>query len=49
MFSDACSSLTCRVVQDLNKNQVLPHEDEAFDAVLISLGIQYLEKPQKVS
>jgi hypothetical protein len=49
LFPDACCSLTSWVLQDLNKSQALPHEDEAFDAVLISLGIQYLENLQKVS
>ncbi|GAQ89536.1 hypothetical protein KFL_005340010 [Klebsormidium nitens] len=35
-------------VQDLNKSQHLPHKDGTFDAVLISLAIQYLERPKEI-
>ncbi len=35
-------------VQDLNRNQQLPLPDQAFDAVLISVSVQYLQYPEAV-
>ena len=35
-------------VQNLNKNPALPFEDETFDAVLITVSVQYLEYPEAV-
>ncbi len=34
--------------QNLNKNPALPFEDDTFDAVLITVSIQYLEYPEAV-
>ena len=36
------------VVHDLNKNPKLPFDDESFDAVLLTVSIQYLIKPVEV-
>jgi SAM-dependent methyltransferase len=35
-------------VQDLNRNMVLPEPDKAFDAVLVCVGVQYLQYPLAV-
>ncbi|MGD1906896.1 MAG: class I SAM-dependent methyltransferase [Leptolyngbyaceae cyanobacterium] len=35
-------------VQNLNENQILPLEDNSFDAVLIAVSVQYLEYPEKI-
>ena len=35
-------------VQDLNMNPILPFSDNAFDAVLIAVSIQYLVQPVEV-
>jgi SAM-dependent methyltransferase len=35
-------------VQDLNRDAVLPEADEAFDAVLVCVGVQYLQHPLAV-
>jgi SAM-dependent methyltransferase len=35
-------------VQDLNKNPQLPLEDVSFDAVLITVSVQYLQYPEAV-
>jgi SAM-dependent methyltransferase len=35
-------------VQDLNRDAVLPEPDEAFDAVLVCVGVQYLQQPLAV-
>ena len=35
-------------VQDLNRNADLPEPDEAFDAVLVCVGVQYLQQPMAV-
>jgi SAM-dependent methyltransferase len=40
--------LTDRVVQDLNRNCVLPFDDRSFDAVLIAVSVQYLVHPVDV-
>ncbi len=40
--------LTERVVQDLNKQPVLPFEDQAFDAAIVTVSIQYLTSPVTV-
>ena len=36
------------VVQDLNQNPTLPWEDASFDAVLIAVSVQYLQRPLEV-
>lgn len=35
-------------VQDLNEDAALPEPDEQFDAVLICVGVQYLQRPLAV-
>ena len=35
-------------VQDLNRDAVLPEADETFDAVLVCVGVQYLQQPLAV-
>jgi len=35
-------------VQDLNRDPALPEPDDAFDAVLICVGVQYLQQPLAV-
>jgi SAM-dependent methyltransferase len=35
-------------VQNLNQNQALPYGDQHFDAVLITVSVQYLEQPEAV-
>ncbi|MFW6358481.1 MAG: class I SAM-dependent methyltransferase [Chroococcales cyanobacterium] len=35
-------------VQDLNKDPKLPLEDESFDAVLITVSVQYLQYPDAI-
>uniref|UniRef100_A0A7S3Y3P7 Methyltransferase type 11 domain-containing protein n=1 Tax=Heterosigma akashiwo TaxID=2829 RepID=A0A7S3Y3P7_HETAK len=40
--------LTDYVVQDLNKNPILPYEDNSFDAVVCALSIDYLTRPLSV-
>ena len=35
-------------VQDLNRDAVLPEADEAFDAVLVCVAVQYLQHPLAV-
>jgi len=35
-------------VQDLNQNAVLPEPADAFDAVLVCVGVQYLQRPLTV-
>jgi len=35
-------------VQDLNRDATLPEDDAAFDAVLICVGVQYLQRPLAV-
>lgn len=35
-------------VQDLNRNAVLPLEDDSFDAALCCVGVQYLQQPLAV-
>lgn len=40
--------LTARLVQDLNRDPVLPFPDASFDAVLIAVSIQYLTQPVAV-
>ena len=36
------------VIQDLNADQTLPFSNQAFDAVLCALSVQYLEYPGRV-
>lgn len=45
---DANERLSTRIVQDLNRNPVLPFGDASFDAVLIAVSIQYLVRPVDV-
>ncbi|MEO0456936.1 MAG: methyltransferase domain-containing protein [Cyanobacteria bacterium P01_A01_bin.114] len=35
-------------IQNLNENQVLPFEDQSFDAVLNTVSVQYLQYPEQV-
>ncbi|HEY9639565.1 MAG TPA: class I SAM-dependent methyltransferase [Coleofasciculaceae cyanobacterium] len=35
-------------VQNLNQNQLLPLPDQSFDAVLITVSVQYLQRPDAV-
>lgn len=35
-------------VQNLNQNQALPYDDGSFDAVLITVSVQYLEQPEAI-
>jgi len=35
-------------VQNLNKNQTLPLEDNSFDAVVNTVSVQYVQYPEKV-
>lgn len=35
-------------VKDLNEDQKLEFQDKYFDAVLCSVGVQYLQQPEKV-
>ena len=36
------------VVKDINKDPVLPYEDDTFDAVVITVSVQYLTRPIEV-
>ena len=40
--------LTDWLTQDLNKNPILPFEDDEFDACIIAVSVQYLIKPLEV-
>lgn len=40
--------LTERVVQDLNRNPVLPWVNESFDAAIVTVSVQYLTDPPAV-
>jgi SAM-dependent methyltransferase len=40
--------LTERVVQDLNRDPVLPWPDNHFDAAIVTVSVQYLTSPEKV-
>lgn len=40
--------LDCRFVQDLNRDPILPLEDQSFDAALCCVGVQYLQRPLAV-
>lgn len=44
----ANSLLSERIVHDLNENPILPFEDAGFDAVVCSLSIEYLTRPELV-
>ncbi|VVA96042.1 unnamed protein product [Arabis nemorensis] len=35
-------------IKDLNEDQIFEFEDKYFDAVLCSVGVQYLQQPEKV-
>jgi SAM-dependent methyltransferase len=45
---DANPRLHERVVQDLNASPLLPWPDASFDAVLITVSVQYLVRPAEV-
>jgi SAM-dependent methyltransferase/FKBP-type peptidyl-prolyl cis-trans isomerase 2 len=45
---DSNPLLTDRVVQDLNREPVLPFKDQRFDAALCSLSVEYLTRPLEV-
>ena len=36
------------LIQDINKDPVLPYEDDTFDAVVITVSVQYLTRPIEV-
>ncbi len=40
--------LTERVVQDLNRNPILPWVSESFDAAIVTVSVQYLTDPPTV-
>ena len=40
--------LTERIVQDLNRDPVLPWSDATFDAAVVTVSVQYLTSPEKV-
>lgn len=41
-------ALNSYVVQNVNKNSTLPFEDETFDAVLLTVSVQYIVRPIEV-
>ena len=41
-------SLDMRLIQDLNQQASLPFQDGIFDAVLLTISIQYLTQPQRI-
>lgn len=45
---DRNPQLTERMVQDLNKNPVLPYESERFDGAVATVSVQYLTDPVPV-
>lgn len=45
---EANPRLSCRLVQDLNNDPVLPFGDAVFDACLITHAVEYLIKPVSV-
>ncbi len=45
---DANPRLTRRFVQDLNRQPALPLADGSVDAVLVCVGVQYLQRPVEV-
>lgn len=45
---DANSALTERIIHDINDTPRLPFEDESFDAVLCTAGVEYLTSPFEV-
>ncbi|MEP7216676.1 MAG: methyltransferase domain-containing protein [Anaerolineaceae bacterium] len=40
--------LTERVVQDLNRDPILPFVDQQFDAAIVTVSVQYLTRPNEV-
>ena len=46
---DANPRLTRRIVQDLNRDPVLPLDDDAFDGAAVCVSVQYLERPVEVA
>lgn len=40
--------LTERVIQDLNRNPILPWQDATFDAAIVTVSVQYLTSPDAV-
>lgn len=45
---EANPRLTCRIVQDLNADPVLPFADRVFDACILTHAVEYLIKPVAV-
>lgn len=45
---DENSQLTEFKIQDINKEPVLPFENQSFDACIISLSVQYMTRPVEV-
>jgi len=45
---EANSRLTNRVIHDLNRNTELPFDDKQFDAVLLTVSVEYLTRPFEV-
>ncbi len=46
---DANPRLARRIVQDLNRDPVLPLDDGAFDGAAVCVSVQYLERPVEVA
>ena len=46
---DANRRLSRRIVQDLNRDPVLPLDDGAFDGAAVCVSVQYLERPVEVA
>ena len=44
----ANSRLTTRIVQDLNADPALPLADSSFDAAMLCVSVQYLQRPVEV-
>ena len=45
---DANPVLTARVIHDLNRDPVLPFDDQSFDGCTITVSVQYLTRPLAV-
>ncbi len=46
---DANPRLARRIVQDLNRDPVLPIDHDAFDGAAVCVSVQYLERPVEVA
>ncbi|MGD9505451.1 MAG: class I SAM-dependent methyltransferase [Syntrophobacteraceae bacterium] len=42
------NALTDYIIQDVNKNPVLPYPDESFDAVINTVSVDYIVKPIEI-